>query len=153
MEDSLQDRYGPHTRCFGCGPANGNGLRIKSRVAGDEVVCEWQPAKHHEAFDGVLCGGVIGTLLDCHCNWTAAWTLMNARGMAHPPCMVTAEYAIGMRRPTPTSGPVFLRAKAVQVEGDRVTVEGTIEAGGKVTATCRGVFVSVREGHPAFHRW
>jgi hypothetical protein len=28
-----------------------------------------------------------------------------------------------------------------------------VESGGKTTATCRGVFVAVREGHPAFHRW
>jgi hypothetical protein len=32
-------------------------------------------------------------------------------------------------------------------------VEATVEAGGKTTATCRGVFVAVKEGHPAFHRW
>lgn len=32
-------------------------------------------------------------------------------------------------------------------------VDATLEAGGKVTATCRGTFVAVREGHPAFHRW
>ena len=26
-------------------------------------------------------------------------------------------------------------------------------ANGKVTATCRGTFVAVKEGHPAYHRW
>ena len=26
-------------------------------------------------------------------------------------------------------------------------------ANGKVCDTCRGVFVSVKEGHPAYHRW
>ncbi|MDQ3284052.1 MAG: PaaI family thioesterase, partial [Acidobacteriota bacterium] len=24
---------------------------------------------------------------------------------------------------------------------------------GKVTATCRGTFVAVKEGHPAYFRW
>ena len=24
---------------------------------------------------------------------------------------------------------------------------------GKVCATCRGTFVAVKEGHPAYHRW
>ena len=37
--------------------------------------------------------------------------------------------------------------------GDRATVEGTLNAGGKVCATCRGLFVAVKEGHPAYHRW
>lgn len=153
MDQSLQDRYAPRNACFGCGPANADGLRIKSFVAGDEVVCTWQPQRMHEAFPGVLNGGIIGALLDCHCNWTAAFHLMKARGAAAPPCTVTAEYAIKLRRPTPTDGPVELRAKLVQVDGDRARISGTLTASGKVCATCEGLFVAVEEGHPAFHRW
>jgi hypothetical protein len=41
----------------------------------------------------------------------------------------------------------------VESKGSRATVEATIEADGKQTATCRGVFVAVPEGHPAHHRW
>jgi hypothetical protein len=40
-----------------------------------------------------------------------------------------------------------------ELSGDRAVVEASIEANGKVTATCRGTFVAVKEGHPAFHRW
>ena len=36
---------------------------------------------------------------------------------------------------------------------DRAVVEATLEAGGKVCATSRGVFVAVKPGHPAYHRW
>ncbi len=152
-ELSLQDRYAPSTRCFGCGPANAEGLRIKSFARGDEVVAEWTPERKHEAFDGVLNGGIVGTLFDCHCNWTAARHLMEASGADTPPCTVTAEYRVVLRRPTPSTGPVTLRARVVEAGADRAVVEGPLEAGGKVTATCRGVFVAVREGHPAFHRW
>ena len=35
---SLQDTYAPTSICFGCGPANEKGLRIKSFVDGDTVV-------------------------------------------------------------------------------------------------------------------
>jgi acyl-coenzyme A thioesterase PaaI-like protein len=150
---SLQERYAPRNSCFGCGPANLQGLRIRSRVEGGEVVAEWQPSPHHEAFPGVLNGGIIGTLLDCHSNWTAAWHLMTAAGLDKPPCTVTAEYHIKLLRPTPTAEPVRLRARVVEAAGDRATIEGTLEARGKVTATCRGVFVAVKEGHPAYHRW
>jgi acyl-coenzyme A thioesterase PaaI-like protein len=152
-EPSLQDRYAPTTRCFGCGPANGAGLRIKSFVRDREVVCEWTPSPHHEAFDGVLNGGIVGTLFDCHCNWTAAHHLMTASGADTPPCTVTAEYRVVLRRPTPSTGAVTLRARVVEASEDRAVVEGSLEAGGRVTATCRGVFVAVKEGHPAFHRW
>jgi acyl-coenzyme A thioesterase PaaI-like protein len=153
MTQSLQDHYAPRNACFGCGPANPDGLQIKSFVQGDEVVATWQGKRMHEAFPGVLNGGIIGALLDCHCNWTAAYHLMQAMGLATPPCTVTAEYAIKLRRPTPSAGPVTLRAKLVEVTGDRARIAGTLEAGGKVCASCDGLFVAVREGHPAFHRW
>ena len=153
MKQSLQDHYAPKNECFGCGPANAQGLRIKSFVVGDEVVCTWQAEAHHEAFPGVLNGGIVGAVLDCHLNWTAAHHLMQKAGAATPPCTVTAEYAVKLRRPTPTSGPITLRAKVTESDLDRAKVSGTLEAGGKICATCEGLFVAVREGHPAFHRW
>jgi acyl-coenzyme A thioesterase PaaI-like protein len=150
---SLQDRYAPHNRCFGCGPSNEKGLRLKSVVAGDEVVCDWTPEAHHQAFENVLNGGICGALLDCHSNWAAAHHLMTSQGLSSPPCTVTAEYHVRLRRPTPMDGPVHLRARVVESSGDRAVVEATLESKGQVTASCRGTFVAVKEGHPAYHRW
>jgi acyl-coenzyme A thioesterase PaaI-like protein len=150
---SLQENYAPENKCWGCGPANNEGLRIRSFARGDEVVAEWKPEPKYEAFPGVLNGGIIGTLLDCHCNWTAAWHLMNKNGDSRVPCTVTADYAIKLLRPTPTNGPVSLAARVVESTNDRATVEGTLSGAGRVCATCRGTFVAVKEGHPAFHRW
>ena len=151
---SLQEKYAPKNACWGCGPANKEGLRIRSFPRGDdEVVAEWKPEPKYEAFPGVLNGGIIGSLLDCHCNWTASYFLMKQAGDDHPPCTVTADYAIKLLRPTPTKDSVFLSAKVVELKPDRATIEGTLSAGGKVCATCRGTFVAVTEGHPAYHRW
>jgi acyl-coenzyme A thioesterase PaaI-like protein len=151
--ESLQEKYAPRNSCWGCGPANTEGLRIRSFPKGEEVVADWLPQPKYEAFPGVLNGGIIGTLLDCHCNWTAAWHLMNKAAAEHPPCTVTADYAIKLLRPTPTAGPISLSAKVVEATADRATVEGTLSAGRKVCATCRGTFVAVKEGHPAYYRW
>lgn len=150
---SLQERYAPASICYGCGPANANGLHIRSVVAGETLVADWTPAPHHQAFPGMVNGGIIGTILDCHCNWAAAWHLMRAGGLDHPPCTVTARYTIEMRRPTPIAGPLHLVARVVEAGSDRCTVEGTLEADGRVTTTCQGVFVAVKPGHPAYHRW
>jgi acyl-coenzyme A thioesterase PaaI-like protein len=128
-------------------------LHIRSFPEGDQIVAEWQPAKEYEAFEGMLSGGIVGTLLDCHCNWTAAYALMKHNATDHPPCTVTAEYAIKLRRPTPTDLPVRLIARAVEVTDDVAIVEGELIAHDKVTATCRGTFVAVKPGHPAYHRW
>ena len=150
---SLQDRFAPENRCFGCGPANDKGLRIRSFPAGDEVVCEWTPEAHHEAFDGMLNGGICGALLDCHANWAAAWHLMRRDDLATPPCTVTAEFHVKLRAPTPTDGPLRLVARVKESSGRKVVVDAELSAKGRVTSTCRGVFVAVSEGHPAYHRW
>lgn len=152
-ELSLQERYAPNSRCFGCGPANERGLRIGSRLDGDLVVADWTPEPHHEAFDGVLNGGVIGTLLDCHSNWTAAAALMAATGAERPPVCVTAEYAVRLLRPTPSRRPVHLRASVVDSSDGRATVEAELSSDGTITATSRGMFVAVRPGHPAYDSW
>jgi acyl-coenzyme A thioesterase PaaI-like protein len=150
---SLQERYAPKNHCFGCGPANAKGLRIRSFEDGDDLVAEWTPEPQHEAFDGVVNGGILGTLLDCHSNWTAAMHLMRASHMDHPPCTVTAEFHVKLPRVTPSTAPLRLRAHVAESAPERATVEATVEAEGKTTATCRGVFVAVRDGHPAYHRW
>jgi acyl-coenzyme A thioesterase PaaI-like protein len=155
MNKSIQETYAPNLACFGCGPANEKGLHIRSfpQDDSDEVVAEWQAQTYHESFTGMLSGGIIGTLLDCHCNWTAAWHLMKNAGLDHPPCTVTAEYSIKLLRPTPTDLPVKLVARVVELKNDRAIVEGELIAHEKVTATCRGTFVAVKPGHPAYHRW
>jgi acyl-coenzyme A thioesterase PaaI-like protein len=150
---SLQETLAPENRCFGCGPANPKGLHLRSFERGDELVAEWTPEPHHLAFEGVLNGGICGTLLDCHSNWAAAVHLMKRAATGRLPCTVTADFHVRLKRPTPLGAPLRLRARVVESGEDRAVVEAGIEADGKVTATCRGTFVAVKEGHPAFHRW
>lgn len=150
---SLQETYAPNNRCYGCGPANEKGLRIRSFEEGEELVCDWTPEPHHLAFEGIVNGGIIGSLLDCHSNWTAARHLMKTRNAAELPPTVTLDFHVTLKRPTPMDATLHLRAHVVESSEDRATVEATLEAKGKVTATCRGTFVAVKEGHPAYFRW
>jgi uncharacterized protein (TIGR00369 family) len=151
---SLQERFAPDGRCFGCGPANDQGLKIRSFEAQDgTVVAKWQPRPEHEAFDGFVNGGILGTLLDCHSNWTAIAALMARTGSPTPPSTVTAELSIRYRRPTPSGRPVRLVGRVVELTDDRATIESTIECDGTVTATGRATFVAVGPDHPAFGRW
>ena len=153
MERSIQETYAPQSICFGCGPANEKGLRIRSFEKDGEYVCEWRAEKHHEAFPGMLNGGIIGSLLDCHSNWAAAHYMMKAKGAESPDATVTASYSIKLLRPTPSDALIKLRAWVVDTEGDKATVKAELIANDKVCATCEGVFVAVHEGHPAYHRW
>ncbi len=153
----LQERYAPHNRCFGCGQENEKGLGIRSFPTAEdpsaELVCDWQPEEHHEAFPGILNGGIIGALLDCHSNWTAAWHLMRRDQLETPPCTVTADFHVKLKRPTPSDRSVHLSAHAISSDGEKVIVEASLRSGSKITATCTGAFIAVEPGHPAYHRW
>ncbi|MCO6512457.1 MAG: PaaI family thioesterase [Aridibacter famidurans] len=153
MDKSIQETYAPKSICFGCGPANEKGLKIRSFEIDGEYVAEWRAEKHHEAFPGMLNGGIIGSLLDCHSNWAAAHYMMKRDGAESAPCTVTASYSIKLLKPTPSDAVIHLRAKVVESEGKRATVEAELIANDEVCATCKGVFVAVGEGHPAYHRW
>lgn len=137
---SIQDRYFAEGTCFGCGPANDRGLRLQSFPRDGGLVAEWQPAPEHEAFPGVLCGGIIGTLLDCHSNWTAWWSLLQRDGIEEP-ITVTANYEVKLLRPTPLDQPVMLSAEPVEIAGDRVVVAARMESEGTASATFKGLFV------------
>ena len=152
-EQSLQEKYAPRNACFGCGPANEKGLRIRSFFRDGEYVVEWMPEKHHEAFEGMLNGGIIGTLLDCHMNWAAAHHLMVRSGDVSPPCTVTAEFSVKLMRPTPSDAPVDISARVIDSSEDRAEVESVVRSKGEVCATGHGRFVALKPGHPAYHRW
>lgn len=150
---SLQETLAPNNKCFGCGHANELGLQLKSFANGKKLVAKFDPQPHHEAFTGILNGGIIGALLDCHCNWAAAYHLMNQNGLGELPCTVTAEYTITMKLPTPSTETVHLTARVVESSERKAVVEGTLGTSEQVTALCRGTFVSVKPGHPAYNRW
>lgn len=150
---SLQQQYSPQGICFGCGPANTKGLRINSFPSGNKVIAEWRAEDYHQAFPGVLNGGIIGALLDCHCNWTAAWHLMNQNKLDRTPCTVTAEYSIKLLKPTPADKLIRLEAEVIKSSKNSATVRGELIVDGEVCDTCEGVFVAVKEDHPAYHRW
>ncbi len=150
---SVQEKHAPSSICFGCGPANRDGLRIRSFRSDAGLEMEFEPLEEHQAFPGMINGGIIGTLLDCHGNWTAAMALMDRSGEKEPPCTVTASYSIKLRRPTPYGPTLKVTGEVTSIEGDRASVRMALIADDKVCATGEGLFVAVKEGHPAFHRW
>ena len=150
---SLQELYAPHGICFGCGCKNKKGLQLKSFVDNNLIVSQWRAEEHHQAFPNVLNGGIIGSILDCHCNWAAAYFLMKEQQLKTTPCTVTAEYTIKLKKPTPFDALLDLSAKLINIKNNVATIEATLVAENRACATCVGTFVSVDSTHPAYHRW
>tara|TARA_B100000003_G_scaffold40351_1_gene34418 strand:+ start:3709 stop:4185 length:477 start_codon:yes stop_codon:yes gene_type:complete len=152
-EKSVQEIHASNSICYGCGPANKDGLQIKSFRIENGLKMEFLPSEEHQAFPGMINGGIIGTLLDCHGNWTAAMALMDKEEMNSPPCTVTASYSVKLKRPTPLGEVLIITSEIGGIENNTVEVNLKLEAAGNICATGKGLFVAVKEGHPAFHRW
>ncbi len=156
---AVQDEHAPNSICYGCGPSNKKGLQIKSHWEGDPLeggvlVATFEPEEHHQAFPGVINGGILGTLLDCHSNWCAATALMRKNGWQRAQCTVTADFHVKLKRPTPYGEPLRLEARLEEFQGDdKARIAAKVIANDKTMATCTGHFVAVKEGHPAYHRW
>lgn len=183
---SLQDQFAPQSVCFGCGPANEHGLKIKSFVdppaspavvsnaetasrilqrnrTSGKLIATFLPEAHHLAFEGIVNGGIISVLLDCHLNWTAAWHLMLAGQIPAPPSCVTAKYEVSFHAPTPAGIPLRIEAAVIESTSRKAVVSGMLGPQDdaypalpvikQVTATAIGTFVAVKPDHPAFRRW
>ena len=150
---ALQDQFAAKSICFGCGPANDQGLQIKSYVEGDLVIAHWQPSPHHHAFPGVLNGGIIGAILDCHSNWAAAWALRDSDQPESLPCTVTADFHVKLRKPTPMDQTLTLTARCVTIEGNKATIHTDLTINDTLYDSCDATFVAVGSDHPAHHRW
>ena len=140
----------PRNGCFGCGPDNVLGLRLKSRWDGEASVARFAPQPHHAAGPaGFLNGGIIATLIDCHCVGTAiAWAYrLEGRPIGSAPEIwcVTAELQVRYRRPTPIRPAVDLRAWLEQQAGRKFILGCALSVAGEVCAEGRVVALRVAD--------
>jgi len=133
--------------CYGCGSLNERGLQIKSFWAGDEVVCVWRPAPEHIGHPGVLYGGLIASVVDCHCIWTASAHAYRRAGRAMNGqldyAFVTAALRIDYRKPVPIDQAVELRARETDFSGRKSIVRCTVTSRGIVCAEAEVVAVLI----------
>jgi len=151
---SLQETYAPGHICFGCGPANEKGLRIRSFPHDDgTVVMTFNPGVEHQAFRDVVCGGILGTLIDCHSGWAAAWHLGDRGKDGFLPCTITAGFSVQLLRPAPLRPLEVVATLKTSLIG-RAVVTATVTADGVVCTRGEGTFVVVDgSAHPAFGPW
>ncbi|MEI8080317.1 MAG: PaaI family thioesterase [Actinomycetes bacterium] len=139
---SIQESYFPDMNCFGCGPANQKGLRLRSFPIEGGTVAEFAPWPEHDNGLGFLNGGIICTVLDCH-SATPMFLEADRLGVMDPAKalpFVTAGLDVRYLRPTPLSATLQLFAAAVKVDESAVTVEVELSCDGKVRATATALW-------------
>lgn len=144
---AIQDYYSDDfSHCYGCGRLNERGLKIKSHREGDEMVCTFQPRPYHISIPGYVYGGLIASIIDCHCIGTASDASLKAEGKAPgeitAPRFLTASLKVDYLKPTPLGVPITVRARAREIKGRKVIVAAELWAAGEVRA--RGEVVAVK---------
>lgn len=145
--ESVQDLFPDDIAvCYGCGKHNPHGLHIKTRWDGQEGVFRFTPAPYHLAFPGVVYGGLIASLIDCHAIGTAIAATYEAEGRrldTHPDIFyVTGNLNVTYLRPTPMGEILELRAQVEALHEKKATVNCSLYARG--TECARGVVTAVR---------
>jgi len=146
-DHAFQDQI-PGNFCYGCGPHNDRGLCLKSFWDGDESVATFLPQAFHSAAPRhFLNGGIIATIIDCHCICTAVADAYRreARAIGTAPLIwcATASLKVDYLRPVPIDLPVSLRARIVEAGEKKTDLACTLFSDGEECATARVLSVRV----------
>jgi acyl-coenzyme A thioesterase PaaI-like protein len=145
---AFQDFYPENVaHCYGCGRLNEQGHQIKTVWDGDdETVTRFQPRPEHTAIPGFVYGGLLASLIDCHCTGTAAAAMYKSenRALDSLPAFrfVTGSLQVSYLKPTPLGPLLEIRGRIKEIKGRKVVVEATVFADG--VATARGEVVALQ---------
>ena len=145
MSQYFQD-YMPENSCFGCG-ANPEGLRIQSYWEGKEALCYWQAEAKHQGWKGILNGGILATVIDCHCMCTAMAAAYAAENRALDTQPVyryaTGTMTIRYLRPVRYHLPICLRATVEEVKLRKTTLSCEVFSEDRIVAKAQVIAIRV----------
>ncbi len=113
---------GPEDRCFGCGHSNAQGLKLTFRPMPDgSVESDYVAADTLAGAPGVVHGGIQAALLD-----EVLGMAVHVAASDPKLSVVTLDFRLRYRRPTPTGTPLKIRGRLLRVEGTDYLLEGEI---------------------------
>jgi uncharacterized protein (TIGR00369 family) len=115
--------FGPEQRCFGCGPTNPVGMRLRFWREGNEVVTRLRARDGWEGPPGVLHGGLQAALAD----EIGAWTLVGLRGRFG----LTVSLQLRYLHPARTDLEIEGRGSIVEEDGRSAVVRLALRQDGK----------------------
>jgi len=130
------------SHCFGCGPANPQGLHLvfatnTSDPASPVATCHFQLDRMHEGPPGHIHGGIVAALLD------------EAMSKINRPLNVlamTRHIEVDYLRPVPLYKPLILTSRHLSREGRKLFHHAEIQSPtGDVLARAKGLFIVVDE--------
>ena len=143
-KDIFQD-YMPNNICFGCGNNTKGRLHIKSYWLDEVAECIWTPTNIHQGWKGIMNGGIIATVIDCHAMGTSmAYAYKHEKrqlGSSPEYKYATGSMKIKYLKPTPNDT-IKLKARVISYSEKKVHISCEVISKGAVTAI--GEVVSFR---------
>jgi uncharacterized protein (TIGR00369 family) len=113
----MEVRFDGH--CFGCGPLNDEGLRMKFVQGPDGSVADFVVSNRYQSWSGMVHGGVMALMLDEAVGW-AAWHAGRPG--------VTGRLQVSYRRPLKLGEPVRVVGKVDRTRRTLVYASAYIES-------------------------
>jgi uncharacterized protein (TIGR00369 family) len=129
-------QHGALHRCFGCGPQNKTGLKLKFFVDDEQqIVCRVRVPRRFEGPPGHVHGGIIATLLD---------EAMSKSNRQFGIVAMTRQMEVEYLKPVPLGVPLLLTARRTTVTGRKHHCEARIaNEDGLVLAQAKALFLAV----------
>jgi uncharacterized protein (TIGR00369 family) len=136
LENLAPFAHSANNRCFGCGPANQNGMHLEFLLAEDgSLVSSPVIPNTFEGPPGYVHGGIIATLLD---------EAMSKAVRAKASASMTRRMEIDYLLPVPSESPLRIEGRVVRNEGRKHWAEARIlNEKGTVLAQGTGLFIEV----------
>lgn len=116
MSSGMEVHFDGH--CFGCGPLNEDGLKLRFEPGPDGSVAEYHVPRRFQSWAGMAHGGIVALMLDEAVGW-AAWHA------GHPG--VTGRLQVSYRRPLKVGETVRIVGKVENVRRTLVYVTAVVE--------------------------
>jgi acyl-coenzyme A thioesterase PaaI-like protein len=149
LDKAIQDYFsGDYAQCMGCGNQNADGFQIKTYWDGRQGSYRFRPQPNQRAFPGVLYGGMIASIMDCHCIGTAIAGAYDREG--RPPgslpmiMYVTANLNVSYLKSTPMDVELLLYSEITEQTERKSIVTCRLCAEDEDQAFARGEVVAVR---------
>lgn len=152
VKHAVQDEYADDfSWCYGCGRLNENGLHVRTGWDGDKTVSYYTPREEQIAVPGVVYGGLIASIIDCHSTGSASLALHRKNGHepgsgVEPPRFVTASLHVDYLKPTPHGVTLKLVGTVEEIHPKRFRVLTEVMANGEVCAKGDVVAVVIPDG-------
>jgi uncharacterized protein (TIGR00369 family) len=124
-------------RCFGCGPANKHGLKLRFALdyAAGTSTAKVKLARRFEGPPGHVHGGIIATLMD---------EAMGKVNKIHDVVAMTRHMEIDYLRPCPLAQLLTVTGGFVRRDGRKIFLHGEIHnAAGELLVRAKGLFIVI----------